>query len=531
MLSNKRSADDLTRSLCSGEDFKLDNLANLCGSVVSIALSNGQKVLFKSSGIAVECQSCFTKFVTPANLVIALRAAEKAYSNVKIEVRDGRCVSIGFLEECDLDHIIAVVKVPHALDVYCIPLNHEVELMPHCRDVVALGRDIFGNVMAASGTCTDSRGSEDSEYLMFSTCELSEEVMQGSALFHLNGSFVGMNLFSDMERPIFMPRNIIIEHLWHLRTLQENRVFLDLVKPFRDTKIRIGQRYFHPKGGMKASTFEETFGDAYPSGVWGEFRNGVPSNIRENVVALASFNGESKFFECTGFFIDHIDKCSTILTSASLVRNPDGTDEIVEGLKIEVLLPNKDHIEGKLEHYSLHYNVALVSVMNYSVSFPASLKHDKVEYCTKVAAVGRRFESGVLVAASGKHTWWSGSWGCASLHYTTCKIAKVGSGGPLVDVNGNFVGMNFYNPKMGTPFLRCDVLCGILNYFKTKETKYWDIVLSQETDIVRDGEEPSDFWISPEPSYMDEEELENERAALDNSEIYGYVCGKFVVRK
>jgi hypothetical protein len=45
--------------------------------------------------------------------------------------------------------------------------------------------------------------------------------------------------------------------------------------------------------------------------------------------------GESKFFECTGFFIDHIDNCPTIPTSASLVRNPDGTDEIVEGLRVD----------------------------------------------------------------------------------------------------------------------------------------------------------------------------------------------------
>jgi hypothetical protein len=31
------------------------------------------------------------------------------------------------------------------------------------------------------------------------------------------------------------------------------------------------------------------------------------------------------------------------------------------------------------------------------------------------------------------------------------------------------VGMNYYDSKMGTPYLRFDLLCGILNYFKTGE--------------------------------------------------------------
>ena len=40
-----------------------------------------------------------------------------------------------------------------------------------------------------------------------------------------------------------------------------------------------------------ANTFEETFGDTYDKGVWKKFNNGA-SNIRRNIVALASFNGD-----------------------------------------------------------------------------------------------------------------------------------------------------------------------------------------------------------------------------------------------
>lgn len=84
---------------------------------------------------------------------------------------------------------------------------------------------------------------------------------------------------------------------------------------------------------MNVNAFEEHFGDKYPNGVWGEFKKEISSNISDTVVALASFHGESKFFACTGFFIDY-DGCLTILTSASLVRDPDGANEIVSGLRV-----------------------------------------------------------------------------------------------------------------------------------------------------------------------------------------------------
>jgi hypothetical protein len=38
---------------------------------------------------------------------------------------------------------------------------------------------------------------------------------------------------------------------------------------------------------------------------------------------------------------------------------------------------------------------------------------------------------------------------------STCKIDMVMNGGPLVDLDGNFVGMNFYSKEM-TPFLPMD---------------------------------------------------------------------------
>ena len=59
-----------------------------------------------------------------------------------------------------------------------------------------------------------------------------------------------------------------------------------------------------------------------------------------------------------------------------------------------MLLPNKEsvgeleHTVGELEHYSLHYNVALVSVKNYNVDCPVKLEHKSIHYDKMVVSCG-----------------------------------------------------------------------------------------------------------------------------------------------
>jgi len=60
---------------------------------------------------------------------------------------------------------------------------------------------------------------------------------------------------------------------------------------------------------------------------------------------------------------------------------------------------------------------------------------------------------------------------CKLLQYSTCKITKVGIGGPLVNFDGTFVGMSFYDiQRTRPPFLSWDVIVDVLAYFKTKRT-------------------------------------------------------------
>nr|XP_015629705.1 uncharacterized protein LOC112936088 isoform X2 [Oryza sativa Japonica Group] len=75
-----------------------------------------------------------------------------------------------------------------------------------------------------------------------------------------------------------------------------------------------------------------------------------------------------------------------------------------------------------------------------------------------VAAIGYFFDSGKLMFESGHLVPWTGTLDCRFLLRSCCRITKGGIGGPLVDLDGNVLGMNFYDKKIGTPYLRWHVI-------------------------------------------------------------------------
>ncbi|KAM0842197.1 hypothetical protein ACQ4PT_058507 [Festuca glaucescens] len=75
------------------------------------------------------------------------------------------------------------------------------------------------------------------------------------------------------------------------------------------------------------------------------------------VVAIASFNGGTRAFACTGVFIEHGECYQRILTSASL---------------IEVRLLNKRRAKGELVYCNFEYNIALVDIKE-SAHHPAGI--------------------------------------------------------------------------------------------------------------------------------------------------------------
>ncbi|TVU23032.1 hypothetical protein EJB05_32761, partial [Eragrostis curvula] len=208
----------------------------------------------------------------------------------------------------------------------------------------------------------------------------------------------------------------------------------------------------HPNTDVDVSmvlvnTFEEIFGDPYDSskGAWSRLSKTVAEDLSQSVVSLASFTGKMRFFACSGIIINW-SGCTTILTSASLVRNPLDEKKIIENLRIEVLLPNKRRTEGTLERYNLHYNVAIVSFQGFDDLCATNILDPMGHHSSFfVVVVGRCFESSMLMATKGGLTGWQSRFDCNPITYSTCEITKAGIGGPLVDLKGKFVGMNFYD--------------------------------------------------------------------------------------
>jgi len=577
--------------------------SNSSKSVVSIAVSDGNTVLFACSGIAIEHQGYVTRFLTSAKVARALNDETKDHDNLKVEVCHEGNVVVGFLGKCAFDLGIAVVNVMTFLDVQVILLNHLREFMPYS-NVVAVGRGISGKLMSTNGVLTpDTSRSEDKENLMLSTCKISE-AWEGGPLFDVQGNFVGMNLFFGKGRTLFLPASIIFGQLLLFqmslitskflaqlenmkadsdgkeltkrgsadlsRTSKKDKRTDDLTRSKTnitdlarssnnarssnkkrrtdDLTSRKKEKKTCTGGGKKKSlisddlnedpfwnldskgnperdmpdevlvnSFEDTFGDIYGGGVWSELSETVSSNISQNVVSLASFYGEKRIFACTGFFIEW-NGSAIILTSASLVSNFVDDKKIAENMRIEVLLPNKERRAGALQHYSLHYNVALVNVKDFFAPHPANIPQMKRNHSHTFVAIGCVFESGILMAASGQHTEILGRLNCKLLQYSTCKITKAGIGGPLVDSDGKFIGMNFigmdpycmsFDDEKGplTPFLPSDVILDVLAYLKTKPTVSevgLDVYASSVLDWAIDGDDSSfhpNRWPVPKAKY------------------------------
>ncbi|TVU36992.1 hypothetical protein EJB05_18954, partial [Eragrostis curvula] len=547
----KRCGDDLTRSsnenkrgCCGGEEAteslisgdicwentcawsehknEVEDIAfGLSRTVVSLALSDGHTVLFACSGIAFESVGN-KRFLTSASLVRASKEIGKYHDDLKIEVHYRGKVLKGYLQDYDLDYDIALVNIRTSVDALRAHINDDAIFLPGSK-VVAVGRDISGKIMASSGIlignisksgCSSESGSssisgnsgesEDSEELTVSTCKISQ-AWEGGALVDFNGNFVGMNLFMvPGEGTVFLPLALILERIEYFRTSLLRKKFFERLMNLKAIRVVGSSTCDMSSPEVVLTDNWELDSMGYPKpptshGVWRGLSNTVSETIRRNVVALASFNGEKRYFACTGFFIEWGVGYATILTSASL---------------IEVLLPcDEERREGNLLHYNLHYNVALVSIKNFRVSHPVMFGHDLLD-CSRdnVLAIGCCFTSGTLMAANGALIYQSGKLDCKLLAYSTCKITMAGIGGPVVDIKGNFIGMNFYDTIVGTPHLPWNEIVKILAYFKGKRTfaevgddasyagPFWTI--DSDTSSHPNG------WPVPEPYWSDRDDLE-----------------------
>uniref|UniRef100_M8C3E1 Protease Do-like 14 n=1 Tax=Aegilops tauschii TaxID=37682 RepID=M8C3E1_AEGTA len=160
--------------------------------------------------------------------------------------------------------------------------------------------------------------------------------------------------------------------------------------------------------------------------------------------------------------------------------------------QIEVCLPGGFRVVGILNCYNLHYNVALVDIMGFWRPRTIKIHGHPVTSSMDVIAVGSLFARRKLMAVEGKVLIGKQSkLDCKELCVSTCEITKAGIGGPLIDNDGNFVGMNFYDEEE-TPFLPRDVIHRLLlNFNKTRTSADGTIAESVENR-----------WPLPEPRFL-----------------------------
>uniref|UniRef100_A0A0D9V6F2 Uncharacterized protein n=1 Tax=Leersia perrieri TaxID=77586 RepID=A0A0D9V6F2_9ORYZ len=390
----------------------------------------------------------------------------------RIEVRyEGNAV-IGCLDEYDLEHEIAFVKVMTDLDVHELVPNHVAEFLPRGK-VVSVGCDISGKLMTTDGMLiSDSNGREDTKEFMLSTCKISED-WEGGALFDSDENLVGMNLFFVMGRSFFLPISMILERLEYFRTSHRRRKFFALAAKLKAVRCCILMPWFDH------ISFGEVLMLMLFRRVGGRLAADMPKSLLEDIRCEDQF----ECLDSMGYPKPSIVP-STYKPDGMVITN---TFEETFGNILKVLLPNKKHTEGTLQHCNLHYNVALVSVKNFRALCPANLHH---------------------------------------------KQGNAGIGGPLVDFDGKYIGINFYDAIVGTPYLSWTSILRVLAHFDEERT----------IDKVGNGDSPSgvldwkmagdrsvrpNSWPVPQPYWCHPDKLpvKDDDSGSPVRRVYGYFNG------
>ncbi|XP_039846442.1 uncharacterized protein LOC120705956 [Panicum virgatum] len=133
----------------------------------------------------------------------------------------------------------------------------------------------------------------------------------------------------------------------------------------------------------------------------------------------------------------------------------------------------------------------------------------------------------MLMATRGRLTGWQSRFDCDAIQYSTCEITKAGIGGPLVDFEGKFVGMNFYDWKQGTPFLSQAMIVRVLAHFEKKGIV--DVV--DDYGYTNRWPVPKPLWRCPNEHHPENEEKEEFTVRVPGSSRvrrYGHFFGELV---
>ncbi|KAM7475479.1 hypothetical protein LguiB_022722 [Lonicera macranthoides] len=195
---------------------------------------------------------------------------------------------------------------------------------------------------------------------------------------------------------------------------------------------------------------------------------------------------------------------STILTSATILRTSSEEAAIPDDIKIvNVYLWDGWLFEGKVSFYDFHYNITTIKIDSDAPLPTAAIRQldDSIsvnpsELCSPeeeeldsqlfqiqphsekfnlspgdlVVGIGRYFEEPHdLMAAPGEFSLDCCKFDCKELFRANCTISKCGIGGPLINCNGEVIGVNFYD-ECSTPFLPINIASKCLKHFENYRT-------------------------------------------------------------
>uniref|UniRef100_A0ACD5YJV7 Uncharacterized protein n=1 Tax=Avena sativa TaxID=4498 RepID=A0ACD5YJV7_AVESA len=489
-----------------GDGAGLDKLSKSLSqyALVSVALFNGDVLLYACSGTAVchwhgNIKGYHKIFVTSVRLAHKFNDNRTREDKLRIELRTSDNETLhGFLGLYDEKNGIAIVT----------SLSLEVVCTMDTSDPVDLPQGTLANTLFAFGCATDGT-------LLGANC--SHPVVKNQALVSGYGGPVmycapggsphlaGLIIRSDNGKITLLPTKKLHNRLkcflkitrWRLETGGGRKRgiggFMVEAKILQSLGYPLPPPLLFELNGRLAGRFEEHFGElhyweGYPfdssyndgeNPVWDQLGERLAQEIFQSVVSIASFKGDvysynKRCFACTGLLITG-RHCPFVLTSASLVRTGDADGEIDENLRIDVFLPRNHTVLGTLRLYHQNYNIAIVHLQQNlgTDTCPQDILNvresiGRPSIGRAVVAIGRATKGchGLLMASMGKvkgkykvvtegknKQCLAKKLDCQELLLSTCQIKKVGIGGPLIGLDGSFIGMNFYDESKTTSFL------------------------------------------------------------------------------
>uniref|UniRef100_N1QVB5 Uncharacterized protein n=1 Tax=Aegilops tauschii TaxID=37682 RepID=N1QVB5_AEGTA len=269
---------------------------DLSSIVISIALFDGDKMLFACSGICVSYGSTqfqLTRFATSARLVTAYNENMNKDDNLRIDVRLPRnAMTEGFLGLYDRD--IAIVTTAGLPNVRSVELDLQAQAVPTSPGsrILAAGRSFTSaSLMAMRGSiCMEHPSrwiSDDGQHIT--------EAALGGPLISDDGRFLGMNLDNKESEAntvysFFISRGLLYQRLKHFQILDPEEFDI------RAYSLPSGVSTIVPSGFRKSINRLKSQGYPMPPPLVLEFNSELLDHFEEQFGELRAWKGILEVF-------------------------------------------------------------------------------------------------------------------------------------------------------------------------------------------------------------------------------------------